>query len=309
MTSEQIRQSVTHQIIGALESDRLPPWRKPWCSDSNAGHPANVLTRKAYSGVNPLLLEIAAQKHGFTSRWWATFNQWSDLGGRVKARPADVPTGKWGTQIVFCKPVRKTKLADGEEIDETYFVLRWYTVFNVDQVDGQFDRLRVGQSPLASHEVGQRYEQADAVIGATGAEIRYGGDRACYSISGDFVQVPPREHFVLHEYYETIFHELVHWTEHPARLNWERSRPENSYALGELIAELGGCYVSGELGLPLGENLTNHAAYLKSWLTTMRQDPKFIFRATSQASRAADFILSFSRRTELVAEPEAVLTI
>jgi antirestriction protein ArdC len=309
MTSDQIRQSVTEQIVRALEGDGLPPWRKPWRADPNSGHPANAVTRKSYSGVNPLLLEIAAHRHGFTSRWWATFNQWSDLGGRVKARPAHVPPGRWGTQIVLCKPVKKTKVGDdGEEADESFFILRSYTVFNLDQVEGPFDRLRVGQSPLPSHEVERRYEHAEAVIEATGAEIRYGGDRAVYCRSDDYLQIPAREQFVLPEFYETVFHELVHWTEHAARLNWDRSKPENSYALGELVAELGGCYTSAELGLPVTENLSNHASYLRGWLRAMKGDTRFIFRATAQASRASDYILSFSRPAEPTTEPEAVLT-
>ena len=39
----------------------------------------------------------------------------------------------------------------------------------------------------------------------------------------------------------------------------------------------------------------------------MKSDPRFIFQASAQASKAADFILSFSRPTEaeLEEEPEA----
>ncbi len=59
----------------------------------------------------------------------------------------------------------------------------------------------------------------------------------------------------------------------------------------------------GELRLPTTDNLENHAAYLKSWLSAMAEDPKFIFRASAQASKATDFLLSFSRTTEDKAEP------
>ena len=56
------------------------------------------------------------------------------------------------------------------------------------------------------------YEEADQVIEATGADIRYGGNNAFFSPSGDFIQVPLREQFSAGEWYETIFHELCHWT-------------------------------------------------------------------------------------------------
>ena len=69
----------------------------------------------------------------------------------------------------------------------------------------------------------------------------------------------------------------------------------------ELRAELGGCFLAAELGLPTAERLENHTSYLKSWLKDMEDDPKYIFRAAAQAAIAADYILSFSR--EAVEEP------
>jgi len=50
---------------------------------------------------NPLILEIASQRHGFTSSIWATFNQWKQAGGSVKKRPDNVKPGKWGTSICY----------------------------------------------------------------------------------------------------------------------------------------------------------------------------------------------------------------
>lgn len=306
----EIRQKITDQIIAALsDPTKLPPWRKSWNSDPNTGHSSNVVSERRYTGINPLLLEIAAHRHGLRSKWWGTFRQWSDLGGQVKRRPADVPPGQWGTSIVFCRPVTKKGTADnGEETEDKFWVMRTYTVFNLDQVDGPLDRLRVGSEPLPLHEIEQRHEQADAVIAATGARILHGGSRAFYCPTGDYIQLPHRHQFERVEgYYQTAGHELCHWTEHPSRLNWDRTKPENSYAMGELIAELGGCYLMGELGLPTGEDLTNHAAYLKHWLQGMKGDSRFIFKAAAAASRAVDHILSYSRTEEVTPETEEAL--
>jgi antirestriction protein ArdC len=291
----EIREQITTEIIEAMERG-CPPWRRPWCADPNAGVPKNVVSGKSYSGVNPLLLQLAADRHGFTSRWWATFNQWRQLGGTVTKRPEHVAPGTWGTRIVFCKPVPKRKADAGDDVDERYWVLRTFVVFCLDQVEGAaLDHLRAGSLPPDPIEVEHRFEAAERAIAATGADIRYGGDQAFYLTSEDFIRVPCRDRFSVPEFYETVAHELVHWTEHPRRLNWDRSKPEHSYALGELIAELGGCYVVGELGLPVEQSLDNHAAYLRHWLCAMREDSRFLFRATAQASKAADFILSFSR--------------
>lgn len=100
-SQQQVRETITNQIIAALESGGVPPWRRPWRVGPNSGSPVNVVSKKAYRGINPLLLDLAAARHGLTSRWWATFNQWKNLGGKVMPRPSHVPSGRWGTQIVF----------------------------------------------------------------------------------------------------------------------------------------------------------------------------------------------------------------
>ena len=82
------------------------PWRRPWTTSKNTGRPANVVSKRAYTGINPLLLELDAMK-GFSSRYWATFNQWRQLGCGVMKRPDCVQAGQWGTNIVFFKPIEK----------------------------------------------------------------------------------------------------------------------------------------------------------------------------------------------------------
>lgn len=310
-TQQQLRQSITEQIVATLESGDPPPWRRPWRVGPNAGFPANVVSRKAYRGINPILLELAASRHNLTSKWWATFNQWKNLGGKVMPRPSHVPSGRWGTQIVFWSPITKTVTShDGEDEEDRFFVMRSYTVFNVDQVEGdRLDHLRAGREEDDTAGRAINYEPAEAAIAATGIDIRHGGTRAFYSPSEDYVQMPPRASFSEpDEYYETILHELVHATEHPSRLDWCRKEKENTYAMGELVAEIGACYLARELGVPASEGLSNHVAYLGHWLKAMKNDHRFIFQASAQASRAADYLLAFSRHEEAGAdEPEALL--
>jgi antirestriction protein ArdC len=306
-SQSDIRQAITDQIIAALVSGNVPPWRRPWKIGKNAGSAANVVSKRSYRGLNPILLDLASETHGFSSRWWGTFNQWKSLGGRVMPRPAHVPPGKWGTQIVFWSPVAKKVTNDqGDLEDDRFFVLRLYTVFCVDQVEG-LEHLRAGQ-PDTGETLTVDYQPADDAILATGADIRYGGGRAFYSPFGDHIQVPPKATFEsLDEFYGTCFHELCHWSEHASRLNWSRKEKENTYQLGELVAEIGSCYVCRELGVPASENLDNHIAYVANWLLAMKNDPRFIFQASAQASKAADFILSFSRKAEDVVEAESEL--
>ena len=296
-SQQQIRQHITERIVTAIEQGVMP-WRRPWQTSPNAGRPTNVVSKQPYHGVNPLLLQIAALQHGFTSRWWATYQQWQQLGCQVRKRPVIVDPGQWGTNIVFCKPCKKT-IEDsdtGEARDASFFLLRYYTVFCADQVDGA-ERFQVTEVP-GDGETQPDFAPAEELIAATGADIRHGGERAFYNISGDYIQLPHRERFgSLGAYYETATHELAHWCE--PRLQYDRQ--QLGYAMCELIAEMSACFVSSELGIPQGEQLENHASYLKSWLDQMRGDANFIFKASKLASGTTDFLLAFVREPEPVA--------
>jgi antirestriction protein ArdC len=307
----EIREKITNTVIKALESGSLPPWRQPWKADKNAGLPANVVSKKNYRGINPWLLMISAMEHGFQGKWWGTYRQWEELGGQVKKRPEGVKSGEWGTKIIFYKPL-VVKDRNDEDKEKKILILREYVVFNIDQVDGG---IATGGDRLAKYRIGNETvtdsvvvnEEADHVIAATKADIRHGGNRAYYSLAGDYIQVPKREQFTRcgspatatdSEYYETVFHELCHWTENDKRLDWKRGGMENTYSMGELIAEMGSCFLAAELGIIVGDHLPNHASYLEHWLKAMKSDTKFILQASSQASKAADFILAFSRPVE-----------
>lgn len=305
----EIRKQLTEKIIAAIEKG-IRPWRKTWVSPKNTGRAANVVSGRAYTGINPLLLQIAALEHGFKSRWWGTYVQWQQLGCQVMMRPAGVPQGRWGTGIVFYKPVSKTVVdpVTGEEDEETYRLLRCFTVFNADQVCGPSAHQYQVPDKWEAGNVHPDFAPADELIASSGADIRYGGDRAYYHqpcpigswphhSSGDFIVLPSKGRFTTEgAFYETALHELSHWSE--VRVKWQGSRE-----LGELVAEMASCFVSAELGVPNGEALENHAAYVQSWLQAMRGDNTFIFRASSQASKVADYLLKFSPQPQEAAEP------
>jgi antirestriction protein ArdC len=212
------------------------------------------------------------------------------LGGHVRK-------GEKATHIILFRPLTKTRTTDdGSEVEERIPIMRTFCVFNAEQTAG-LEYLWPGRTELAPAVVEERYQHADAVIAATGADIRHGGNQAFFSRSGDYIQMPFRHQFPsVPPYYESLCHEMIHWTEPPHRLNWERA--SEGYAAGELVAEIGGCFMASELGLPTGESLANHAAYLQGWLTAMENDPKYIFKASAQASKAVDYLLSFSRKPE-----------
>ena len=95
----------------------------------------------------------------------------------------------------------------GRRREQAFFVLRTYTVFNADQVEGA-EQFQVTEEP-SDGEAQPDFAPAEELIAATGADIRHGGERAFYSPVGDFIQLPNRERFgSLGAYYETALHEL-----------------------------------------------------------------------------------------------------
>lgn len=308
-TQQELRKQLTDQILSALDAG-VVPWKQPWSLDPNCGRPLNGDTKRPYNGINVLLLALHNHNFRFDSRYFGTYRQWQSMGGQVMARPEAVPKGEWGCNIILFKPITKTKTnRNGEEVEDKFCVLRQFTVFNIEQVEGaHLDHLRAGYAdgfidPAVS------IHEADELIANSGVDIMHGGNKAYYDPKCDIIQMPHKHQFDGTGYYETLFHEMAHAAEHPNRLNWDRSEQDNSYAMGELVAEMGACFLCSELSLPFAEGLENHAAYVGNWAKKLNDavqiDPGFIMKASTQASKVCDYLLSF--RTAPVREPAIIV--
>ena len=60
--------------------------------------------------------------------------------------------------------------------------------------------------------------------------------------------------------------------------------------LSGYVAELASAFLCAALGI---EPSVRHADYLGSWLEVLRADNRAIFKAASQASKAAEFLLQY----------------
>jgi antirestriction protein ArdC len=294
---------VTDTILAALEQGTRP-WMQPW----NAAHAAGPISRplrhngKPYSGINTLMLWVTAIEKGYSAPIWMTYKQAQELGAQVKK-------GEHGSLVVYANTLTRTetneKTGEDEEIEIPY--IKGYTVFNVEQIDGlpahYYARI---EAPHLSDA--QRHAKLDAFFAATKADIRHGGNRAFYAIEPDFIQMPPFESFHDPEsYYATLAHEQTHWTRHPSRLARDMGRKkwgDAGYAMEELVAEIGSAFLCAELGLT-PEIRDDHAAYIASWLTVLKDDKKAIFTAASHAQKAADFLLNLQPAPAPDPEPDA----
>ena len=280
---------ITDKIITELEAGRVP-WVQPWgtaAAKAPLGLPKNATTGRTYSGINVLLLWGAVIERGFTGQSWLTFRQALSLGGNVKK-------GERGTTVVYAdrfvpEDEKRRARETGEEAQAIPFLKR-FTVFNTDQCENLPEDVATAAPPVPTGLIEPRVE---ALIEATGIDFRIGGDRAFYVPAHDYVQVPPPQaYFEPINWHRTALHELGHASGAPHRLNRDLSGSFGSkkYAFEELIAEINAAFCCASLGI---KPTVRHADYIGSWLEVLREDNRATVRAASQASKAADWLLSF----------------
>ena len=279
--------TVTQRITAALEAG-TPPWQYPWRRDGADARPANATTGRPYRGVNVLLLNLQAMSCGYRSSRWLTYQQ-------ARAADAYVRKGEQGTLIVFFKMREVDKASHPQEDSDAdrrlVPLLKAFTVFNVDQVEGLPDDLMPAPMEPGSWEP---LDAAEHILTESGATVQHGGSKAFYAPGPDFIQLPPRTAFDCSgDYYATALHELTHWTGHPSRCNRPLGRRQgiDAYAYEELVAEMGAAFLSDYCGL-VGR--VQHASYIASWLHALRNDKRLIFTAASQAQKAADYLLELA---------------
>ena len=280
---------ITDKIITELEAGRLP-WVQPWSASGNGavlGMPQNAAAGRRYRGINVLILWGAVIERGYSGQAWLTFRQALALGGNVRK-------GERGTTVVYAdrfmpEDERERAERDRDEPSAIPFLKR-FTVFNTDQCEGLPDAIA---SPAPPVPEGLILPQAEALIRASGADIRIGGDRAFYSVIGDFIQVPPPQaYFEPVNWHRSALHELGHWSGSAHRLARDLSGGfgSASYAKEELAAEMTAAFLCASLGIV---PTVRHADYIGSWLEVLRNDDRAIIRAASAASKAADYLLAF----------------
>jgi antirestriction protein ArdC len=288
-------QRVTDAIILNLEQG-VRPWIKPWTA--SVGHTTRPLRHDGtpYRGINILILWSEAATRGYASSTWMTYRQATVLGGQVRK-------GEHGTTVVYAHVIERSDKpgqADSTGADQITTaripVLRAYTVFNIDQIDGLPGTTT--SQPLALASLPRRIERADAFITASGATVVHRGSRACYIPSADRIEMPLYGQFVdtptasaAEGYYATLLHELVHWTSPKHRCDRDLGKRfgDNAYAREELVAEIGAAFLCADLGITL-EPRPDHAAYIAAWLDVLKADKRAIFSAAALAQKAVDWL-------------------
>lgn len=275
--SMKIAEIVTQKIIAELEKGIIP-WHKPW---TGQGKCINYKTRKAYSFLNEMLLGREGE--------YLSFKQCADLGGRVKK-------GEHGHLVTFWKFLAVSEEKNGEKKDKKVPLLRYYTVFHLDQCDGI-------PSKLGENEQSKVFDASETVEQTTTLYFaKYGinfetvaSDKAYYRPSTDEISMPLKEQFSdENNYYSVLLHESIHSTGHSTRLNRTKDITHfgsEMYSKEELIAEIGAAILMNHFMLETKDTFINSVAYIQSWIEVLKNDVNMIISASSKTTKAVDMIL------------------
>lgn len=323
VSPEQIYDMITKLIIDAIKENKNLVWRKTWQSEQYGIAASNYVSKKAYRGINAILLNFIAplvRKKEIVNPYWLTFKQIERLKGSLKK-------GSKGHEVIYYAYIykitqeepkisftsvdpkkfnkfiedNKSKINDTAKVGKIP-VLKYYKVFSADDIEG----INFKMPPIRTPKEVERIAVAESIVenmpNPPKLKLEDKGDSAHYSPSIDSVTMPKLSFFDgAQEYYSTYFHELIHATGSPKRLNRDLSGTfgTKNYAFEELIAELGAVFLCGESGI-LYHTINNSAAYIKGWrkrlLNELEEDNKFIFRAASASQMATDFILDRDKK-------------
>lgn len=298
---------VSRRILAKIKEGTLP-WRQPWSEklifeDFDNLELTNYVSGKPYRGAN--FFNCLLFGDGATE--FITEKQAEERGGRIVNHKAYIPI----CYFVRSKVVTPVKVKDqsGNEqivnIEDVLMGLKWYRVYPLSATADVKPIIRKNEKPEVKPKEKPKglefspIKAAEQIINAypKPPTIKHEGKDAVYSAARDLVKMPPKTAFNgVPEYYCTLFHELIHSTGHPNRL--DRLVPANfgtkPYAAEELVAELGASFLCAICRIDYF-TLDNSAAYLKNWSTKLeneiQKDKSFFVRQQFASLRAVRYMM------------------
>ena len=308
--TDEYHQQFADQIVEQIRQGNAP-WQKPW-KPGEESLPKNLSSDKEYRGGNSMYLAVAQGAKGYSDNRWGTYKQIQAAGGQVRK-------GERGTRILSFQDHRQIAVTDkaGKPVHdaEGNKVYRYErtgpsdgaaihcvqcrssrrieaagTPFTTAGVEGARKR---GGSHTSQRRAHQPRERRSRVLQPSERQGNTPGERG---------QFPSASH-----YYQTALHELGHATGHESRLNRQSLQEgvkagfgSEAYAKEELRAEISSMMTGQRVGV--GHDPSRGAAYVESWLKALQDDPREIYRASSEAQKMSDHLVAPMR--EKAAEQE-----
>ncbi|ROT12081.1 DUF1738 domain-containing protein [Muribaculaceae bacterium Isolate-105 (HZI)] len=309
-------------MIERMEKMKESDWKQGWIGGANgfAGLPQNVGGRN-YSGSNSFFLQLQTAAKGYQLPVYLTFNQAHNLKAHVLKGEKSFPVVYWDMMVkdkdgkkVSSDEYKAMTKEERKNLDVIPFI-KAFPVYNVDQtnlrevqperVQTLIDKFKVPElrdtQGMYAHQALDRMIQEQSWLCPIQADKRENG--AYYSPSRDIVVLPMKAQFNTGnspdeiyrdgmEFYSTMLHEMTHSTMTPERLNREMGGKfgDPKYAKEELVAELTAAMISHSMGFD-SKITDNSAAYLDSWISVLKKEPKFIVSIMADVNKASDLIL------------------
>lgn len=320
----------TAMMIERMRQMKETGWKKGWIGGESgyAGLPQNVGGRN-YSGSNSFFLQLHTAAMGYQLPVYLTFKQAHNLKAHVLKGEKAFPVVYWDMLVkdrdgrrVSSDEYRAMTKEERQGLEAIPFV-KSFPVYNVAQTNlaemqpermqKLLDRFKVPElrdtEGMYAHAALDRMVQTQQWLCPIQADKRVDG--AFYSPSQDRIVVPMKAQFNIGsspeetyrggmEYYSTMLHEMTHSTMTPERLNRETGGRfgDPKYAKEELVAELTAAMISHSMGFD-SKVTDNSAAYLDSWIGTLKQEPKFIVSVMADVNKASDLILDHVDKQQL----------
>lgn len=304
-TKMNVYQIVANKVIEIVETEGVLPWHKPWTSSSKLvdeaifGEARSWSNGRYYRGINQFILGFGGQ--------WATAKQIFDNGGHIVKGCKATPVVFWSFMVKDEKTGKLRPFDENKDNDEDKIpFLRYKNVFKVgrDTTDIEEKEFDKNKDTTDIEEEFNADEYAEQIISeyVSRETISFtntiNSNSAFYRPYTDEIVVPNKTSFENEsEYYSTTFHEMTHSTGAKSRLNRDGIVKNDGfgnekYSKEELVAEMGAAMLLHITNLDIPTTLTNNAAYIKGWLKQIKEEPKILVFAASQAEKAVKFILN-----------------
>jgi antirestriction protein ArdC len=231
---------------------------------------------------------------------WATKKAWAKVGATI------LDGQEKNGRAIFYYSTFKKDVKKNEKMDEkTFAFLKVSYVYNLSQIDLKNSTYSPAiETPI--NKVIDNQEIENFIKSIDGLKLSHTLDGECYyhkivdnivmSDKKTFKDTPDNN--ASNNYYSVLFHELIHWSGAKERLNrFEKNQKrfkdnaQLEYAHEELIAEIGAVLLSQRFNIQKTIN-NNNLSYLKSWISALQNDNKFLISALSQSYRASEFLLN-----------------
>lgn len=287
---EVITKRVVEEIQNAIKTGETFHWIKSW-KGIPTGNAISFLGKNftPYRGINRLLVSPGLH---------ITFTQLQEFQKKHPEVEFKIKKGCHTETVYFYKMNElKDTDEDGEEIVRTIPLMRFYKVFNINNIENLPEFFKVEEK---EHTLTDPMKKAEEIVAnycdrdGLKLEIVDGSDRCFYRPSAHMVNVPKISQFDSpEEYYGALFHELVHSTSKFLGRDAANYFGSKDYSFEELIAEIGSAMICDTLGITNEKAFSNSVAYLQGWLSKLdSEDVSFIVKAANAAQRACDYILN-----------------